>query len=119
MRPGAQLSLSFFNRDAALFGNAVYGNFDYIAQGMKIRNQVRLTPQHPLQPKTVIQWVEEQGLAIVAMRGIRCFHDYLRNPEHATSEYQKLYQLERQYNRQEPYLWLGKYFHLWITKPAD
>ncbi len=32
MKPGARLSLSFFNQDANLFANAIYGNFDYIAK---------------------------------------------------------------------------------------
>lgn len=117
MRSGAQLSLTVFNHDAALFGNAVYGNFDYIAQGMKIKNQVRLTPQQQIKPQQVLAWVREAGLNIVSKRGIRCFHDYLRNIDHAQTQYEQLYQLEQQYNTQEPFLWLGKYFHLWITKP--
>lgn len=114
MRPGSWLSLTFFNRDAALFGNAVYGNFDYIARGMKVKKQVRLNPKQPLPVAQVIQWVEELGLEIVSSRGIRCFHDYLRDTKKASEDFDALLALERQYNQQPPFKWLGKYFHLWL-----
>ncbi|MCP4282298.1 MAG: methyltransferase domain-containing protein, partial [Alteromonas sp.] len=114
MRPGSWLSLTFFNKDAALFGNAVYGNFDYIARGMKVKKQVRLNPKQPLSVAQVTEWVEELGFEIAASRGIRCFHDYLRDPKKASEDYESLLALERQYNQQAPFKWLGKYFHLWL-----
>lgn len=114
MRPGSLLSLTFFNKDAALFGNAVYGNFDYIARGMKVKNQVRLNPQQPLSVPTVTEWVESLGFDVLASRGIRCFHDYLRDKQVASSDYEALLALERQYNQHTPFKWLGKYYHLWL-----
>ena len=119
MRPGARLSLTFFNRDAALFSNAVYGNFEYIARGMKVKNQVRLNPQQPLVPREVIAEVQNLGFTVHSMRGIRCFHDYLRDRDMADSKYEELLATERQYGHREPYLWLGKYFHLWLEKRPD
>lgn len=116
MRVGSKLSLTFFNRDAALFSNALYGNFDYIAKGMKVRNQVRLNPQQPLEPRAVIAEVQKLGFDVLKMRGIRCFHDYLRDRDMADSKYQALLDLEWRYGDEEPYLWLGKYFHLWLEK---
>ncbi|NVK56061.1 MAG: methyltransferase domain-containing protein [Alteromonadaceae bacterium] len=116
MRPGTCLSLSFFNRDAAIFGNALYGNFDYIARDLKVKKQVRLNPQQPLSPKDVLTEVEKLGFRVEGMRGIRCFHDYLREREMATSHYQQLLELERRYHQQAPYMWLGKYFYLWLVK---
>ena len=114
MRSGSWLSLTFFNRDAALFGNAVYGNFDYIARGMKVKKQVRLNPKQPLSVAQVTEWVEELGFEIAASRGIRCFHDYLRDPKKASEDYESLLALERQYNQLAPFKWFGKYFHLWL-----
>ena len=114
MRPGSWLSLTFFNKDAALFGNAVYGNFDYIARGMKVKKQVRLNPKQPLSVAQVTEWVEELGFEIAASRGIRCFHDYLRDPKKASEDYESLLALERQYNQLAPFKWFGKYFHLWL-----
>ena len=33
VQPGGKLSLSFFNKDAARFGNLLYGNFDFVKSG--------------------------------------------------------------------------------------
>lgn len=116
MSPGAALSLTFFNHDATLFSNAIYGNFDYIERGMKVKNRVRLSPQSPLPPKEVIQWATDAGFSVKKVTGIRCFHDYLRNIQHCDEKYDALLALERQYQNTEPFLWLGKYIHLWLQK---
>jgi S-adenosylmethionine-dependent methyltransferase len=89
-----------------------YGNFDYVEQGMPAKNIVRLSPNHPLQPKEVLDWLAALPLVIKQQAGIRCFHDYLKQNAQQISHYQQLKQLEIQYGRQQPYMWLGKYFHI-------
>ncbi|MCU7554230.1 methyltransferase domain-containing protein [Alteromonas sp. ASW11-19] len=116
MQPGAQLSLSFFNRDAAVFNNAVYGNFDYIARGMKVKKQVRLNPKQPLAPAEIIAHCEKLGFRVQAKTGIRCFHDYLRDRSMQENRYDEVLALEKQYGGQAPYCWLGRYFHLILQK---
>ncbi|MEP1446929.1 MAG: methyltransferase [Paraglaciecola sp.] len=110
VKPGGHLSISFFNYDAQLFGNMLYGNFDYVETGMVNKNIVRLSPNNPQKPKVVLSKLAGLPLDVLQMAGIRCFHDYLKQPEKQTSEYQQLKQLEIQYGSIEPYLWLGKYF---------
>jgi S-adenosylmethionine-dependent methyltransferase len=116
MQKGAKLSLSFFNQDANLFANAIYGNFDYIAKGMKAKKQVRLNPKQPLSAGKVETFCKSLGFNVRDKAGIRCFHDYMRDISHQSSKYNELLSLERQYCRQEPYMWLGKYFHLLLEK---
>ncbi|GGW88225.1 methyltransferase [Alteromonas halophila] len=116
MQKGSLLSLSFFNRDALLFGNALYGNFDYIEQGMQVKKKVRLNPHNPLPVQPVIEACEQAGLTVRAKTGIRCFHDYLKDRDMQTSHYEQLLALERTHNQRHPYLWLGKYFHLMLEK---
>ena len=116
MRKGATLSLSFFNQDANLFANAIYGNFDYIAKGMKAKKQVRLNPNQPLSAMKVVEFCESIGFNILDKSGVRCFHDYMRDISHQSAKYEDLLAVERQYHRQQPYLWLGKYFHLMLEK---
>lgn len=116
MQKGARLSLSFFNQDANLFANAIYGNFDYIAKGMKAKKQVRLNPNQPLSAMKVVEYCESIGFSILDKSGVRCFHDYMRDISHQSAKYEDLLALERQYHRQQPYLWLGKYFHLMLEK---
>lgn len=110
VKPGGHLSLSFFNHDAQLFGNMLYGNFDYVEQGMTSKNIVRLSPKNPQKPKVIISQLESLPVKVIKQAGIRCFHDYLKQPEKQTSEYEQLKHLEIQYGSTEPYLWLGKYF---------
>mgnify|MGYP001033253448 FL=1 len=110
VKPGGYLSLSFFNYDAQLFGNMLYGNFDYVEQGMTAKNIVRLSPNNPQKPKIILSQLENLPVKIIKKAGIRCFHDYLKQTEKQTSEYDQLKQLEIKYGSTEPYLWLGKYF---------
>lgn len=117
MASQARLSLSFFNRDAALFGNILYGNFDYIARGMKVKNQVRLNPDQPLRPRDVLAHCEQSGFRLLAKTGIRCFHDYMKEKPVNADVVEQILALERQYNQAEPFLWLGKYFHMILEKP--
>lgn len=116
MRSGAKLSLSFFNKDAALFANAIYGNFDYIARGMKVKNQVRLNPKQPLSAKEITEYCQSLGFNVLSKTGIRCFHDYLKDKSQQTTHFESLLALERKYNQKEPFMWLGKYFHLLLQK---
>jgi S-adenosylmethionine-dependent methyltransferase len=110
VKPGGYLSLSFFNHDAQLFGNMLYGNFDYVEQGMTSKNVVKLSPKNPQKPKVILSQLESLPVKVIKQAGIRCFHDYLKETEKQTSEYEQLKDLEIQYGSVEPYLWLGKYF---------
>ncbi|MEO9945419.1 MAG: methyltransferase domain-containing protein [Paraglaciecola sp.] len=104
------LSLSFFNYDAQLFGNVLYGNFDYVERGMTKKNVVRLSPNNPQKPKYILSYLQTLPLDIMQLAGIRCFHDYLRDLDKQVSMYEQLRTMELKYGSEEPYLWLGKYF---------
>lgn len=116
VKPGGYLSLSFFNKDAFLFGNMLYGNFDYVQQGMQQPNQVKLNPNRPLSPKVVLGWLADLPVNTEFVGGVRCFHDYLYDRHQQHRDYAKLEKLELSYSSQEPYLWLGKYFHVVLKK---
>lgn len=119
VKPEGHLSLSFFNYDAQLFGNMLYGNFDYVEQGMVSKNIVRLSPKNPQKPKTILSQLETLPVQVIKKTGIRCFHDYLKQPEKQSSDYEQLKQLEIQYGSTEPYLWLGKYFLIIAQKNKE
>jgi S-adenosylmethionine-dependent methyltransferase len=117
LKKGARLSLSFFNKDAALMANAIYGNFEYIERGLKVKNQVKLNPHQALHAKQVVDYCINKEFRILGKTGVRCFHDYMKVNEHQISKFEQLLHTERQYNQVEPFLWLGKYFHLMLEKP--
>lgn len=111
-RSGGYLSITFYNQNAQLFSNMVYGNFQFVLGGLKKRNQVRLTPHSPLEPATVFQILDTLSAQIVCKAGIRCFHDYVRDKQVLEEKYSELLTLEKRHGTQEPYLGLGKYIQV-------
>lgn len=113
---GGILSLSFFNQDAHRFGNLLYGNFDYVKKGLKQRNTVRLNPNNAQAPGDVLSFLASQPVDVIHEAGIRCFHDYLKDPSMQSSRYDELFEMELKYGTQHPYKWLGKYFHVMVRR---
>lgn len=110
------MSLSFFNHDAKLFNNLLYGNFDYVEKGLPVKNTVRLNPHNAQSPRKVIECLNDSGLyTILDTRGIRCFHDYMLDKSKIDTLYQQLFDMENKYGSAEPYKWLGKYFHIMLA----
>tara|TARA_R110002126_G_scaffold15185_12_gene62531 strand:+ start:2908 stop:3693 length:786 start_codon:yes stop_codon:yes gene_type:complete len=114
--PGGVLSLMYYNKDAKRLSNILYGNFDYVAADFKVKKKVSLSPQNPLEPSAVEQWYQQAGFKLISKTGVRCFHDYLREPSQQQSHFQQLLALELQYNQQEPYASLGRYSHLLLQQ---
>lgn len=111
------LSLSFFNQDAKAFNNLIYGNFDYVLNGMPHKNTVRLNPHNAQSALSLVNWLEQQKeFEIVNKAGLRCIHDYLQKKECIENDYQRLFDLEIEYGNKPPLMWLGKYFHVILKK---
>ena len=110
------MSLSFFNHDAKLFNNILYGNFDYVEKGLPTKNTVRLNPHNAQSPRKVIECIiNSEFYTILETRGIRCFHDYMLDKPKIDTFYQQLFDMEIKYGNSEPYKWLGKYFHIMLS----
>ncbi|WP_293763869.1 hypothetical protein [uncultured Paraglaciecola sp.] len=77
---------------------------------MTNKNVVKLSSKNLQKPKVILSQFESLPVKVMKQAGIRCFHDYLKETEKQTSEYEQLKELEIQYGSVEPYLWLGKYF---------
>ena len=117
VKPEGVLSLSFFNYDAKVFNNLLYGNFNYVKDGMPSKNTVRLNPHNAQQPQRVIDKLESMsGVKILTTAGIRCIHDYMFDKQHIADNYHKLFEMECEYGAQAPYKWVGKYFYIQIQK---
>ena len=116
LKPEGYLSLSFFNKDAHRFGNLLYGNFDYVKADLKNKNTVRLNPNNSVEPKAVLVHLQCLPVNLVHRAGIRCIHDYMKHPDMQISHYQQVKEMEITYGTKEPYLWLGKYFHLIVQR---
>lgn len=111
IKPEGAISLMYFNKDALRFGNILYGNFDYVKAGLKVKKKVAMNPNNPLPIATVQQWISEMKLQVIQHSGVRCFHDYIKRESQA-DWLEELLEMELTYAHLEPYRSLGKYQHL-------
>lgn len=113
VKPGGWLSLMFYNVDAKLMANMIYGNFDYVNAGLQVKKKVRFSPNNPLKPESILARLGQFPVTLFAHSGVRCFHDYMRKPDHNAEQ---LLALELEYRNKNPYRQLGRYQHLLLRK---
>ncbi|WP_122033502.1 tRNA uridine 5-oxyacetic acid(34) methyltransferase CmoM [Aliivibrio sp. EL58] len=117
VKPGGYASIMFYNHHGLVLKNVICGNIPHVLDGMPHRKRFKLQPQKGLMPHDVYQWIEDAGYEIEGKSGIRSFHDYIGNMEYM-GDYQieDVLKLEEQLCRQEPYLSLGRYIHVWAKR---
>jgi len=117
VKPGGYASIMFYNHHGLVLKNVICGNIPHVLDGMPHRKRFKLQPQKGLMPNEVYQWIEDAGYEIQGKSGIRSFHDYIGNMEYM-GDYQieDVLKLEEQLCRQEPYLSLGRYIHVWAKR---
>ncbi|GLO61208.1 tRNA 5-carboxymethoxyuridine methyltransferase [Vibrio sp. MACH09] len=117
IKPNGVASIMFYNHHGLVFKNVICGNIPHILQGMPHRKRFKLQPQKGLLPEQVYQWIEDAGFEICGKSGIRSFHDYIGNMEYMGDfQFEDVLELEKRLCRQEPYLSLGRYIHVWAKK---
>ncbi|MCW8335059.1 tRNA uridine 5-oxyacetic acid(34) methyltransferase CmoM [Vibrio paucivorans] len=117
VKPGGVASVMFYNHHGLVYKNVICGNIPHVLEGMPHRKRFKLQPQKGLKPEEVYQWIEDAGFEICGKSGIRSFSDYIGNMQYM-GDYQleDVLALEKQLCRQEPYLSLGRYIHVWAKK---
>ena len=117
VKAGGAASIMFYNHHGLVYKNVVCGNIPHVLEGMPHRKRFKLQPQKGLKPEDVYQWIEDAGFEICGKSGIRCFSDYIGNMQYTGDyQYEDVLALEKQLCRQEPYLSLGRYIHVWAKK---
>ena len=109
--PQGVLSLTFYNYHSLVYRNLIRGNFNMLNKAEFVADPNSLTPGNPLLPKLVQSWLAEAGLEILGTSGIRVFHDYVTTQRGGNAVPEAVIEMELQYSRQEPYVWLGRYIH--------
>lgn len=117
IRPGGWLSLLFFNRNSLIYRHLLNGNFKKIRSGDLAGEGKYLTPDNPLSPQEVMQWLEEAGLEIISCSGIRTFVDFMHRDMRDKMAFEELLEMELRFSRQEPFRSLGRYLHVICHKP--
>ncbi|WP_246019968.1 tRNA uridine 5-oxyacetic acid(34) methyltransferase CmoM [Limnobaculum zhutongyuii] len=120
LQPAGMLSLMFYNYNALLFRNITLGNFGYIEAGMQKKKKRTLSPDRPLEPQQVYNWLDEMQMVTICKSGVRVFHDYAQNKQQQQQQdFAALLALELRYCRQEPFVSLGRYIHVIAQKPNE
>lgn len=109
-------SVMFYNQNGLLFKNLICGNLTHIEEGMPYRKRFKLQPARGLMPEEVYQWFDEFGFEILGKTGVRTFHDYMRNHRMGEFTQEQVIAMEQKLCRQEPFLSLARYIHVW-AKP--
>ncbi|PSW07276.1 tRNA uridine 5-oxyacetic acid(34) methyltransferase CmoM [Photobacterium lipolyticum] len=117
VKPGGVISVMFYNYNGLLFKNLVCGNLTHIEEGMPHRKRFKLQPQQGIKPEEVYSCLEKSGLTILGKTGVRTFHDYMQNHMVGDYSFEQVLEMEQQLCRQEPYLSLGRYIHVYAQKP--
>lgn len=112
LKPGAHLSLMFYNINSLIYRNLVRGNLRKVKSGEFAGEINSLTPQHPLKPEDVYGWLAENGLNVFDRAGVRVFYDYMEKRQRESLPIEAIIEMELAHSRQEPYLSLGRYIHL-------
>ena len=117
VKPNGIASIMFYNHHGLVYKNVVCGNLPHVLEGMPHRKRFKLQPPKGLLPNDVYQWIEDAGFEICGKSGIRCFSDYIGNQQSMGEfQFEDVLALEQQLCRQEPYLSLGRYIHVWAKK---
>jgi len=119
-RPGGYISLTFYNRRALEFRLLQRGSLRQLdrnrTSGDWSGHPGSLTPQNPLLPEEVLDWVAQAGLSVVAHSGIRCFHDFMTPEMRDKLPPAAIVEKELEYSRVDPYRQLARYVHLLLRK---
>lgn len=106
------LSLTFYNLHSLIYKNLLRTNFKKIQQQDFAGARGSLTPINPLYPEQVFEWLKELPINILAISGIRVFHDYIFNQEQRERDPQSVIELELAFSQRQPYQLLGRYIHV-------
>lgn len=109
------LSLCFYNPASLTYRNLVMGNF-YQLNNPKTADNKSLTPNHPVAPEVVEEWLHQHRYQIMQQSGIRVFSDYTPLKRGGLTNEDAVVEMELKYSRQMPFRLMGRYLHLIAQK---
>lgn len=112
LKQSGMLSLTYYNVNSIKMKNLLRTNFKKVLEDDYRGYRGSLTPTFPRESAQVDQWLSELPLDILCESGIRCFHDYILEPEHRLVEPEQQLELELRLSRQEPWRSLARYVHV-------
>lgn len=110
------LSLCFYNPVSFDYRNLIMGNFNLLNNSdYQSDNKKTLTPNHPVPKEQVSAWLAAHHYQILAVSGLRVFHDYSPLKRGGHNHPDAVIEMELRYSSLEPYKWMGRYLHYLAT----
>lgn len=113
LKPNGYLSVMFFNQTSKEMRHLLGGDLSAVLDNRIASNGHNgLAPISPLLPQTVVDWLPQAHLELVAWSGVRCFYDYSHPEVRKKMELDQVLTLERRYSQQEPWRSIARYQHM-------
>ena len=119
LKPGAALSLIYYNQNGLVYKNLLRTNFKKLRRQQWRGYRGSLTPNWPLQPQQVREWIANLPLQVECESGIRVFYDYIFDPQDRSRDPEGIIEMELAHSRLMPYRHLGRYIHLLCRRLPD
>lgn len=116
IKPGGYLSLMFYSKTGLIYQNLTHGNFDHVLNNELSGEGKTLTPTNPQEPDDVCRWLDNMKLTTLCKSGVRVFYDGINRERRKEISEKKMFTLEEQYSRIEPYCSLARYVHILCQK---
>lgn len=116
IKPGGYLSLMFYSKTGLIYQNLTHGNFDHVLKNELAGEGKTLTPTNPQDPQEVYSWLEKMKLTTLCKSGVRVFYDGIHRERRKEISEEKMFALETEYSRIEPYCSLSRYIHVVCKK---
>ncbi len=116
IKPGAYLSLSFYNYHAITIHNLLRGNLHKVNSANYCGEKGGLTPLNPLKPEDIRQWLCERQIAIESEMGMRTFSDYLPKNKLEKISDEDIIAMEFKLSHQHPFIDMARYLHFLAKK---
>jgi S-adenosylmethionine-dependent methyltransferase len=115
LRPGAVLSLLFFNRNKLFLKWGINGQIEAALTG-KFTSKRKLTPTTLIDENEMLQILAEHRLMPMSKAGIRIFYRFFARQTGVAASIEDAIRLEKRFCHQEPFASLGEHTHLILRK---
>lgn len=111
LRPDGLLSLMYYNRQALVFAQHVFGNFDYLSDALISKNAAKLTPDFPRERQQVQTDLSALSMQLVKTSGVRCFYDYMKKRDKDRNSLEEIIERELALSLERDYWAVARYLH--------
>lgn len=116
VKPGGWLSLMFYNLHGHQWRQIMNGRTHApLSANPRLRKEGN-SPQHPIDPDAVEQFMTKLGFSLERWRGIRCVHDHMHQKIRERIGQEAVNKADLETGLQEPYRRLGRYVHFLLRK---